>query len=157
MILEVAIRKAQPQDAAAVAECLESAFASFREQYTAGAYADTVLNTQGVLARMAHMSIYAAIGPDSKIVGTVAAAVVDGTGHIRGMAVLPEWQGHSIAGQLLRVAEDHIRAAGCHRITLDTTSPLQRAIRFYDRAGYVPSGKITDFFGMPLYEYVKQL
>ena len=31
----------------------------------------------------------------------------------------------------------------------------QGAIRFYERNGFHPSGKVTGFFGMPLYEYVK--
>jgi hypothetical protein len=31
------------------------------------------------------------------------------------------------------------------------------AIRFYERNGYAHSGKVFDFFGMPLHEYVKQL
>ena len=31
------------------------------------------------------------------------------------------------------------------------------AIRFYERNGYVASGRVGDFFGMPLYEYLKPL
>jgi hypothetical protein len=42
-------------------------------------------------------------------------------------------------------------------VTLDTTWPLQRAIRFYERQGYAATGRETDFFGMPLYEYAKPL
>ena len=151
------IRKAQPQDAAAIAACLSSAFAPFRAQYTPDAFADTVLNTEGVLRRMAYMSLYVAVTSGGEIIGTVACAVVDQVGQLRGMAVRPEWQGHAIANQFLRLAENDMRNAGCHRITLDTTLPLQRAIRFYERNGYVPSGKISDFFGMPLHEYEKQL
>ncbi len=33
----------------------------------------------------------------------------------------------------------------------------KRAIRFYERNGFRPSGKIKDFFAMPLFEYVKIL
>jgi DNA-binding transcriptional MerR regulator len=42
-------------------------------------------------------------------------------------------------------------------VTLDTTEPLTRAIRFYERQGYSPSGRVTDFYGMKLYEYRKAL
>jgi ribosomal protein S18 acetylase RimI-like enzyme len=161
MASAIAIRKAHPHDAAAIAECLASAFAPFRSQYTAGAFADTVLNTDGVVDRMAHMTIYAAVTPAGEIVGTVATAVAvtvaDQIGHLRGMAVRPDWQGRAIAEQLLRIAENDMRTAGCHRITLDTTAPLQRACRFYERHGFARSGNISDFFGMPLHEYVKQL
>ncbi len=30
-------------------------------------------------------------------------------------------------------------------------------MRFYRRNGLVPTGGVTDFFGMPLYEYAKPL
>jgi GNAT superfamily N-acetyltransferase len=152
----VHIRKAFPQDAVGIAECLAAAFAPFRAQYTSGAFADTVPNTQGVLDRMAHMTVFVAAA-STEIAGTIACSVVDHVGHLRGMAVRPEWQGHNIAQQLLQQAENHLRAAGCHRITLDTTAPLQRAVRFYQSNGYIPSGTVTDFFGMPLYEYAKRL
>src|SRR5207248_9637554 len=78
-------------------------------------------------------------------------------GHIRGMAVHPDWQGQrGVAHSLLAAAEEHLRAAGCKRASLDTTAPLERDIRFYTNHGYRASGKVGDFFGMPLYEYVKE-
>jgi hypothetical protein len=46
---------------------------------------------------------------------------------------------------------------GCRRVTLDTTLPLTAAIKFYENNGYRKSGQVTDFFGMPLLEYVKEL
>ena len=153
----ITIRKAHPQDAAAIADCLESAFAPFRDQYTAGAFADTVLSTTGVLDRMSHMTIHAAITGDGDLIGTLASSVFQSDGHLRGMAVRPEWQGHRIGLRLLLEAESHLFAAGCRRITLDTTLPLRRATCFYERNGFAPSGKVTDFFGMPLHEYVKLL
>lgn len=152
----IVIRKACANDAPAIAECLASAFASFRSQYTAGAFADTVLTAEGMLERMTHMTIYVAVVGAGEIAGTVACGVVDKIDHLRGMAVQPPWQGHSIAEKLLRAAENDVRAAGCSRITLDTTAPLERAMRFYQRHGYVPTGRITDFFGMPLHEYEKE-
>jgi ribosomal protein S18 acetylase RimI-like enzyme len=92
------------------------------------------------------------------IVGTVACNVVNpAEGHLRGMAVLANWQGAGIARQLLRHAEAELRLRKCSRVTLDTTEPLKRAIQFYKRHGYRPSGKIGDFYGMPLFEYEKRL
>ena len=43
------------------------------------------------------------------------------------------------------------------RFLVDTTEPLQRAIRFYTRHGYSATGIVRDFFGMPLFEYEKLL
>ena len=42
-------------------------------------------------------------------------------------------------------------------MTLDTTRPLECAIRFYERCGYRATGVVRDFFGMPLFEYAKDL
>lgn len=88
--------------------------------------------------------------------GTVARKLAgQGEGHLRGMAVLPRSQGHGVAEQLLAAIESYLWSQGCTRITLDTTEPLKRAARFYERNGYKLSGKVMDFFGMPLVEYIK--
>ena len=43
---------------------------------------------------------------------------------------------------------------GIENVTsLDTTEPLERAMRFYERNGFRRSGVVRDFFGMPLIEY----
>ena len=106
---------------------------------------------------MLHMTVYAAIAPNGEVVGTVASEQEGLQGHLRGMAVRPCWQGHAVAERLLRTVEHDLQAAGCERVNLDTTVPLQRAVRFYQRNGFLPSGRITDFYGMPLHEYVKPL
>jgi len=93
-----------------------------------------------------------------EVVGTVTGAVVSGTeGHLRGMAVRPGWQGTPVSDLLLTDAVRRLQEAGCREVTLDTTLPLKRAIRFYERHGFVPTGKVADFFGMPLLEYRRQL
>jgi ribosomal protein S18 acetylase RimI-like enzyme len=73
------------------------------------------------------------------------------------MAVAPAWQGGAVADQLLETIERELTSAGCSFVTLDTTAPLTRAIRFYERNGYTRSGAVSNFFGMPLYEYRKRL
>jgi GNAT superfamily N-acetyltransferase len=154
----VLIRRATPDDAQAVLDCLYAAFEPYRERYTPDAYRDTTLTPRTVHERMASMSIFVAVAPDSQVVGTIATAVADaGVGHLRGMAVLPAWQGAGVAALLLDAAERELRDQRCSLVTLDTTEPLQRATRFYVKHGYRASGRVSDFFGMPLYEYVKDL
>jgi len=93
-----------------------------------------------------------------RVMGTVSFRQADEQeGHIRGMAVRPEWQGAGVAAQLLQCVESELRNRKCSRVSLDTTAPLQRAMRFYERNGYQRSGKVTDFFGMTLIEYIKKL
>ena len=73
------------------------------------------------------------------------------------MAVRPEWQGTGLAAALLHAAETELRNNPCKRITLDTTDPLRRAVRFYEKRGFIKSGRESDLFDMRLYEYVKPL
>jgi GNAT superfamily N-acetyltransferase len=73
------------------------------------------------------------------------------------MAVHPAWHGTGLSNSLLLTAENELRKAGCTLITLDTTEPLNRAVRFYEKNGYRPTGKIGRFYGMPLLEYSKAI
>jgi predicted N-acetyltransferase YhbS len=54
------------------------------------------------------------------VIGTVACKKVNtNEGHLRGMAVLPEWQRSAVAEALLGAAEEKLRRQGCARVTLD--------------------------------------
>jgi GNAT superfamily N-acetyltransferase len=78
-------------------------------------------------------------------------------GHVRGMAVLPEWRGHGVADQLLETVDSEFRSRECSRISLDTTEPLLLVIRFCEKRGFRRSGKIGGFWGMPLIEFIRNL
>ena len=108
--------------------------------------------------RLKEMTVLIALGEQSRILGTIGfKPVSDVEGHIRGMAVHPEWQGRGVAWRLLEEAQKELRKLGCYRVTLGTTKPLEQAMTFYERNGFRRSGKVGDFFGMPLIEYVKNL
>jgi len=151
------VRLASIYEAEEIALCLALAFEPYQPHYTAGAFADTVPTADGIRRRMEQMKVYVAIASDGVLAGTLAAQLVGDEGHLRGMAVRPRFQGHSVAQRLLVTAERDLAASGARCITLDTTALLERAARFYLKNGYVRSGRVTDFFGMPLYEYLKEL
>lgn len=154
----IQIRTATRGDAAGILECLRAAFAEYREEYTESAYLDTVLTPESLEMRLSKSAVFVALDGTQQVVGTVGVRQADEReGHIRGMAVRPEWQGAGVAQQLLNHAEAELRERKCSRVSLDTTNPLRRAMRFYERNGYDRSGKVTDFFGMALIEYVKKL
>jgi ribosomal protein S18 acetylase RimI-like enzyme len=156
--VRVTVRRATTTDAPAILACLAASFEPYRSSYTSDAFTDTVLTSQKIQQRFTMMSIFVAENEAAEIVGTIACLAADATeGHLRGMAVLPDWQGRGIAERLLSLAEAELARRGCSRITLDTTETLQRAMKFYENHGYRRSGKVTDFFGMPLHEYVKHL
>jgi ribosomal protein S18 acetylase RimI-like enzyme len=151
------IRKGTGEDGPEILKCLAAAFEPYRTRYTPGAWLDTVLNSETIQQRLASMQVFVAVSAEG-VVGTIACADVDqDEGHLRGMAVLPAWQGRGVAEALLLAAEAELISRRCHRITLDTTEPLERAIRFYERHGYRRSGAVTDFFGMRLHEFAKAL
>ncbi len=150
------IRRAGAEDGPAILACLAAAFAPYRDQYTAGAFADTVMNPDAVWRRLRQMCVLVAVS-GSEIVGTIGGCSNGEEGHLRGMAVLPACHGTGVAPALLQAAEAELRQQGCRRVTLDTTAPLERAIRFYEKHGYARSGRVRDFYGMTLHEYVKPL
>lgn len=150
------IRAARANDASAILACLATTFEEFRGQYTAGAFADTVLDAETIRRRMHEMSVLLAI-VEGRVVGTISWSANAAEGHLRGMAVLPECQGRGVASALLRAAEQELLECGCTCVTLDTTEPLTRAIQFYESHGYARSGRTFDFFGMRLHEYRKAL
>ena len=150
------IRRATFADAEQVLACLAEAFAPYRSSYTPDGFQDTILNPELLQQRMRRMSVLVAEDPSGTIAGTVACGTAgEKEGHLRGMAVRSAWQGAGVAQALLERAESELRAQGCSRVTLDTTLPLERAMRFYEKHGYRRSGRITDFFGMELIEYEK--
>jgi N-acetylglutamate synthase-like GNAT family acetyltransferase len=152
----ITIRKATLDDAEGILECLRSAFAPYRHQYSANAFEDTVLTHESFAGRLGEMAVFAAIDQSGRVVGTIACKVIGkADGHLRGMAVRPDSQARGIATRLLARAEAQLVDQKCSRISLDTTEPLHRAMRFYERHGFHRSGKVRDFFGMPLIEYVK--
>jgi GNAT superfamily N-acetyltransferase len=150
------IRRADQDDARAILECLDSAFARYCDQYTPEAFADTVMSADSLPRRMREMCLFVACS-SGEVVGTIGCSASGAVGHLRGMAVLPRWQGTGVAAALLEAAERELRDSQCTRVTLDTTEPLTRAIRFYQVHGFAASGRVTDFFGMRLYEYSKSL
>lgn len=155
---EFTIRPALVSDAEEIHECLRVAFARFLDSYSREAFLDTVPTVESVRDRMHHMALFVAEDRNRKVIGTVGFYLKSPQeGFIRGMAVVPDWQGKGVAQRLLATAESEVVASGCSRVGLDTTDPLERAIHFYEKQGYRRTGHIEDFFGMPLHEFTKEL
>ena len=151
------IREAREQDCEQILACLQAAFAPYQSRYTPAAFADTVLDAVTVKTRMERMHVLVAIA-ENHVIGTVSGApCAGGEGHLRGMAVLGQYQSRGVAQDLLAAIEHWLKENGCNRVTLDTTLPLDRAMKFYEKHGYKRSGRATDFFGMTLIEYAKNV
>jgi GNAT superfamily N-acetyltransferase len=153
---EIEIRPAGQDDAGGILKCLAAAFEPYRAEYSPAAFADTVLDEETVHVRFLQMHVLVATA-FGDVVGTISGVCHGGEGHLRGMAVLPEWRRLGVAAKLLAAIESYLRERGCNRITLDTTLPLQAAVKFYEKNGYRRSANRADCVGRPLLEYVKQL
>jgi ribosomal protein S18 acetylase RimI-like enzyme len=152
------IRQANPDDAPGILGCLERAYAPYRGSYTDAAFAETVLNNETLCRRLREMTVLVAVGEKGQVIGTVACRVDEGgEGHIRGMAVLPERHGCGVANSLLEQAESNLRGLGCKVLKLETSTLLQRAIRFYEKRGFRLTGETIAFFGMELVSYRKEV
>ncbi|MFX0039178.1 MAG: GNAT family N-acetyltransferase [Promethearchaeota archaeon] len=153
------IRKASPNDAKGIHEVILTAFEEYRHYYTSEGFNDTVMSEEAVIERMKEMIIYVAVDKKKNIIGTIGWQKIDNEeGHIRGMAVLPKWQGKkSPAAALLITVEKDAITKGCTFLTLDTTAVLKRAAIFYKKHGFKETGKTGDFFNSTIYEYIKYL
>lgn len=140
-----------------MAACLLAAFDAFRQDYTPGAWSDTILDGNGMRERMKTMTCFVVVDENNKIVGSVAGTLIAPQhAHLRGMSVDPSAHGTGAADVLLEAVEKEMgRQVGRGKITLETTAPLARASNFYRQHDYRASGKVSDYHGMQLFEYVK--
>jgi ribosomal protein S18 acetylase RimI-like enzyme len=153
---KIEIRRAGVSDAAGILNCLTAAFEEYRALYNKAGYADTTLNSETVLRRLMETTIYVAVNEKGEVVGTVSwSRTRPGEGHLRGMAVRPEYQGSDVAGRLIDRVEADIRDSGCRLASLETMDFLKRSIHFYEKRGYRRTGQIKDFFGQPAHEFIK--
>ena len=100
------------------------------------------------------MTVFVAVLRNRRIVGTVAVKRVSSAhAHLRGMAVVPRYEGQGVASALLTAALRHARKDGPSRVTLETTAPLRRATRFYLDHGFRPTGRTRHWGGMQLFGF----
>jgi len=152
------LRRARAGDEIAISSVLLEAFREYLPQYTPAGFAATTPSPSEVLQRMEEGPVWVAmIEPD--IVGTVSAVLRGERAlYIRGMAVLPEARGLQIGNLLFELIEEHAKENGCTKLVLSTTPFLDRAIRLYERLGFVRTDEgPDDLHGTPLFTMEKVL
>jgi ribosomal protein S18 acetylase RimI-like enzyme len=141
---EAAMRTAELEDAATVAEVVRAACAaSGAEGYPLSGAGETAA---AVRHDMRHKEVYLlCLAPGGPAVGTLRLHVPLGADYlyVTRVAVHPDWQRRGFAGRLLAFAEAEARRRGLRAVRLDTPGGHSRLVRFYQRYGFEPAGEAT--------------
>ena len=144
-------------DAEAIASVLLDSFVEYKPLYTDDGFAATTPAREQILDRMKEGPVWVALH-EEMIVGTVSVVVKGESLYVRGMAVLPSARGHRVGELLLRQIEEFASEHDLQPLFLSTTPFLHRAIRLYERHGFVRvDDGPHDLFGTPLFTMEKVL
>lgn len=149
------LRIAAPEDAEAIAAVLRESFAEYESSYTPPAFAATVSEVEEIKRRFGEETIWVAEDGD-EIIGTTGVVPKNDALYVRSMAIRPEARGKGIGEKLLKVIEDYAIARNYRRLFLNTAPFLKRAIRLYEKFGFLVCGA-DDLFGTPLVTMQKSL
>lgn len=143
------IRRATPDDAAALHELMRAAFGPFEPQYTPACFDATIIDAPRFQQRMAEGPVWLA-EVNGEVVGTIGAKL-DARGlYVRGMAVHPEAQRTGLGRQLLDVCADYGRRHGAKAMWLSTTTFLDASAALYQSYGMKPAPGPAELEGTPL-------
>jgi ribosomal protein S18 acetylase RimI-like enzyme len=90
-------------------------------------------------------SIFYVYTVNDKILGCVNLQQKEELLYLGMLCVSPLLQGKGIGKKLLQQADEHARQLGCHTIQMTVISLRQELIDWYNRHGYVDTGKRTNF------------
>lgn len=83
---------------------------------------------------------------DGEMAGFAIVDWAEGTAYLQTLEVLPERRVGGVGGELLRLAEESARHAGCELIWLHVDAENDGAIRLYERNGYTYKGREEDYY-----------
>ena len=137
------IRRARPEDIAAVGEVTVAAYADF----TDGETDSYVAHLRDAASRDRDAELWVATPDDSEeILGTVTLTppgspwreiARDGEGEFRMLAVAPAARGTGIGSALVDLVLDRFRRDGARAVVMSTLAEMTAAHRIYERAGFV--------------------
>jgi GNAT superfamily N-acetyltransferase len=100
------------------------------------------------LARTGGIFVATAGGAPVGMVAGVARAAADERG-LAAMWVTPDWRGTGAAAMLVAAVRNWARAQRAQRLSLWVPADNPRALRFYARQGFAPTGRSRPFPGRP--------
>jgi len=157
--VKINYRKAQILDINEIYNTLLKAFEPYKSNYTNDAYNATVLTLKDIKNRILgdKYEIYV-VTKDKKIIGTFSILKKNkDILHLRSMAVHPDFQGKGFGLFILRKIDMFAKKNNYKFISLDTSKPLKRAIKFYKNFGFEFTGNNQDFYGVKIFEMIKEI
>jgi len=130
----VLIARAVITQAAEILALQKLAYRSEAVLYDDGSIPPLTQTLAAIQAEFSTMTILVASLPDGRIIGSVRAALKDGTGEIGRLIVHPDFQHQGIGSRLMAAIEAEFPSTG--RFELFTGSRSEANIRLYERLGY---------------------
>ena len=167
--MTLTFREGTPADAALVAETVDLAFETYEEFAPGWRNPTSELREDQIAERLASPEVWCLLafegdepaghGSLSERSPLPATAAPPGHAKLWQLFVRPHWQGSGLATELLRAVEREAIERGFARMALWTPRDNARARRFYEREGWVTSGREDPDSPMrlPLVEYVRAL
>jgi N-acetylglutamate synthase-like GNAT family acetyltransferase len=140
-----------------IASVMRGSFVEYESAYTLEAFAATISTPDGIRKRIEEGPVWIALR-DGAVIGTVSVVPKGESLYIRGMAVGPQAREAGVGRALLNCAEEFAVQCGFKSLILSTTPFLSRAIRLYEKYGFVRCDEGPhDLLGTPLFTMVKTL
>ncbi len=124
------IRRAQIADAAAVASCIDAAYAKYADRI-----ADLPPVSEGCAEDIANHQVWVAV-KDNEIIGGLILVRQDKTMKLANVAVHPNHTGKGLGGDLIALAEREAMKQGFDELHLNTHAAMPENVRLYARLGW---------------------
>ena len=157
--VNITFKEAQIHEINDIHLVLSKAFEPYKKDYTNGAFNATVLTSTDIQNRIIDQKyeIFVVV-IDEHIIGTVSLSKKDQDQlHVRSMAVHPDYQKRGIGLFILKKINELAKRKDIKTISLDTSKPLKKAIKFYKKFGFEFTGVTKNFYGVEIYEMIKKL
>ncbi len=144
----IVVRTAEEEDIAEIARVMKESWQYSHETWGKGFYPEeahefdlSLCNTDRFMLAMDDENGFFFIAVvDGRIAGSIRGEMWGNSGFamIRSIAVHPDFHRMGAAKALMQHALDYLKAAGCHKVSLNTLQVLVPAINLYLKMGFVP-------------------
>ena len=135
-IENIVIRRAEPEDAPAMAACVTAAYGHYSERIgrPPGPMFDDYL-------RVINEDLAFVADSKGRLIGLMVLKFNQGKALLDNVAVYPDCQGTGLGRRLIGLAEAETKKAGFASLELYTNEKMIENIRFYKKLGYMETGR----------------